>query len=230
MKILIILCSEKMDTKYLSNIEILKTYMNDFKVKGDTVDYAGISCEDDFSNYETAITFKYKMVNLKKQLTKVCEFVESNIDSFDYDWYIKFRPDIKLLQQIDFSILSDTAINSRARLYVGPKSVKYGCSVGGEGCYKEFKGSFYNPDEKVLVLDDMVYIFHNNVIRVFINNQAYNDERQDEYFHTRYWMSKHVALNLIGINLDFTKHGSGLSSHTAGFILDIIRVAMNLNR
>lgn len=215
MKILIILCSDKMLLKYLPNIQILKKYMDDLETMGHTVEYAGISSADDISNYENVITFKYKMRNLKKQLSKVCDFLKYNRNSLDYDWYIKFRPEVVLLDQIDFTTLSDTAINARARKYTGPKSIKYGCSVGGEGVWQNVNDIHYDPVEKIVELDDIVYIFHNNVIQNggFIKGGVYTDEREHETFHTNHWMLKGIPLNVIGINMDFIRYEKGLSSH-----------------
>jgi hypothetical protein len=215
MKILIILCSEKMLLKYLPNIQILKNYTDELEMMGHTVDYAGISSSDDFVNYETVISFKYKMRNLKKQLSKVCDFVKYNKNSLNYDWYIKFRPEIVLFEQFNFTTLSDTAINARARRYVGPQTVKYGCSVGGEGCWQHVNEIYYEPVERVLDLDDILYIFHNNVIEkgAFTAQEPYTDQREDETFHTHHWKLRGIPLNIIGINMDFTRYTKALSSH-----------------
>ena len=200
--------------KYLPNIQILKTYMDDLETKGHTVDYAAISSYEDISNYESVIPFKYKIRNLKKQLSKVCDFIKQTRYSLDYDWYIKIRPEVKLLDQIDFTTLSDTAINARARVYTGPKSIKYGCSVGGEGFSQHVNDVHYDPIEKKVILDDIMYIFHNNVIENggFIKNQ-YTDLIENEWFHTNHWELKGIPLNIIGINMDFTRYEKGLSSH-----------------
>jgi hypothetical protein len=214
MKILIILCSDKMLLKYLPNIQILKTYMDDLETKGHSVDYAAISSGDDISNYESVISFKYKVINLKKQLSKVCDFLKGIRNSLQYDWYIKFRPEVILLDQIDFTILSDTAINARARQYTGPRSIKYGCSIVRDEFLENMNDIQYDPVEKLIILDDILYIFHKNVIENggFIKNQ-YMDEIENEWFHTKHWMLKGIPLNIIGINMDFTGYKYGKSSH-----------------
>ena len=206
MRILIILSSHEMDSKSIPNIVILNDYM---KQLGHTFDYAGISSTDDFINYEHIIQFKYKMINPKHQFSKICDFISTH--DLNYDWYVKIRPDVKLLDTLHFNTYSETAINARARMYIGPKKIKYGASIGGEGGYKDIDGIIYSPEEELVILDDMVYIFHNNVII----NEAFaifqTNERENEDFHTKVWKSRDIELNVIGINMDFTRYSTGMS-------------------
>ncbi len=108
MKLLIIICSNELDIKWCDNIKILDDYIK--QNKNIQVDYCGISSNNDFHNYESIIKFKYKIINSKKQLTKICDFITDYKSKLNYDWYIKFRPDMKLLENINFNILSKTAI------------------------------------------------------------------------------------------------------------------------
>jgi hypothetical protein len=192
-----------------SNIMTLNNYLHENK--GLTIDYCGISNKDDFHNYEDIIEFKYKIINTKGQFSKICDFITDTRSQLNYDWYIKFRPEIKILGQINFDVLSDTAINARARIYSGPKNIKYGMSVNGEGCWKNIGCCYYSSSEQEVMLDDMMYIFHNNVVK----NGGFNKivlseppERETEWIHTHTWLNRNIHLNVIGLNLLFTKYNT----------------------
>jgi hypothetical protein len=151
----------------------------------------------------------------------MCDFISKYKNDMNYDWYIKIRPEIILLNKINFNTLSDISINARARTYKGPKIIKYGSSVGGEGMWKKYKDCEYNIDESIVILDDQIYLFNNNVIENggFKEITHYIDSnREDEIFHTNYWKMFDIPLNVIGINILFTypiELGSetGLSGH-----------------
>jgi hypothetical protein len=177
------------------------------KNNGIEYDYCGISGENDFDIYETIIHFKYKIINTKKQLSKICDFITEYKSELDYDWYMKIRPEIKLLDNIDFHTLSDNAINARARVYNGPKKIEYGISVNGEGCWKNVGDCHYADNEHNIVIDDMLYIFHNNIIQ----NNAFeiiptSDNHEHEWVHTNLFNERKIRLNVIGINLCMTKY------------------------
>jgi hypothetical protein len=220
MKILVLIVSDKMDKEYTYNIESLNKYLLDSTVPNmyDTktihVDYCGISSYDDFSNYEGIIHFKYKMINPKKQLSKVCDFITTyyNKGVLEYDWYIKVRPDIKLLEPINFNVMLETAINARTRVYKGPKRVKYGSTVNGEGPWKNIIGSCYNNIETEIILDDQIYICHNNILKKGAFNYIDGTTREDEWYHTTIWKSRNIPLNIIGINTIILKYNA-ISGH-----------------
>lgn len=203
-KVLVIISSHEMDINNSNHIQILHDYL--INNKNISVDYCGISNQNDFHNYENIITFKYKMINPKFQLSKICDFItETNLD---YDWYIKIRPDIKLLEPINFDVLSDNAINARARVYKGPKKIKYGMSVNGPGYWAHIGDCYYNDieQEDEIVIDDMFYIFHNNLIKNGGFNKINSDVIQNEWFHTRIWKERNINLNIIGICLNNMKY------------------------
>ena len=209
MRILVIIISHKLDNAHRPNIEILRHYF-----KG--ADFCGISNEDDFHNYEDIITFKYKMVNPKKQMSKICDFMSTH--DLDYDFFVKCRPDVKLLEPIDFQQIDKRAINARARVYCGPKQIKYGNSVNGKGIWSNIGDCYYDEVERAVVLDDMLYIFHKKVVnRGAFNKLIHEDSmqtkwfhsrvtRQNEWFHTQVFDERNIKLNIIGINLIFTKN------------------------
>jgi hypothetical protein len=200
MRILVIISSYEMYSEFIEHIYVLNHYMK--QLVGATVDYAGISSKDDFANYESILQFKYKVISSKKQLSKMCDFISET--PLDYDWYVKFRPEIMLIEQIPFEKFSQTAINARARLYIGPKIINNGLSVGGPGVWNKISHSFYDAEEKCVVLDDQLYIFHQNIINSGgFRVKPYNNEKEDEYLHSKYWISKGIPLNVVGIDLIF---------------------------
>ena len=203
MKLLIILSSGNFDEKYCDNIKCLNDYM---KINGIEYDYCGISSKNDFDIYETIIQFKYKIINTKKQLSKICDFITEYKSELDYDWYMKIRPEVKLIDNIDFRMLSDNAINARARIYNGPRKIQYGMSVNGEGEWKNVGGCDYADNEHNIILDDMIYIFHKNIVK----NNAFDKiptshDSENEWLHTRVFNHRKIRLNVIGINLCYTK-------------------------
>jgi len=203
MRILVIISSYKMHKSLASNIMIFNEFI---KKTGYIVDYAGISSEDDFINYEDIITFKYKMINTKKQLDKICDFISQN--TLDYDWFIKVRPEVKLLEPINFNSLLPNSINGRARVYNGPRNIPYGLTVGGEGAWNMYKDSSYYNYEIDVVVDDQLFIFDKKVIEMGGFSKNYIDSDNDcinERYHTKYYNSKNININIIGINMIFYK-------------------------
>ena len=204
MKLLIILSNHIFDKKWSNNIICLNDYMKNNDIE---YDYCGISNQNDFDVYETIIQFKYKIINTKKQLSKICDFITEYKSQLDYDWYMKIRPDIKLLDNIDFNLLSNDAINARARVYNGPRQIKYGMSINGEGIWQNIGECHYSNNEHNIVLDDMLYIFHKNIVQ----NNAFEPvstliEREHEWAHTLIFNERKIKLNVIGINVCLTKY------------------------
>jgi hypothetical protein len=207
MKLLIIISGHLFDIKNCENIKML----NDFMQSSDTeVDYCGISNQDDFSNYENIISFKYKIINQKYQLSKICDFITDYKSELNYDWYVKIRPDVKLLEQIDFNILSKNAINARARIYKGPSQIKYGMTINGEGPLKNVGDCYYADFEEDILIDDQIYIFHNNLVNLNAFDKIDDSitEIQNETLHTKIFKKREIALNIIGIYACFTRNQS----------------------
>ena len=200
MRILIILSTHEMDPINLPNIQRLDDYVKDLS-KAHTVEYAGISSKDDFKNYEHILSFKYKMVNPKMQLSKMCDFITEYRDRLDYDWFVKTRPEIKLLQPLSFD-LAETTIHARARMYKGPQRIKYASSLmGGDESYKQ-----YRTEEQELVLDDQIYIFHRSVVDKNGFTPFQQGRREDEWLHTNLWSQRGIRRNMIGLHVAFTKY------------------------
>jgi hypothetical protein len=224
MKLLVIIIGLNFGEEHKNNIQILDNYM---KQSGANIEYCGISSHNDFYVFEDIIEFKYKIINNKLQLSKICDFITEYKEKLDHDWYIKIRPDIKLLDNISFDILSKDAINGRARVYRGRKRIKYGTSVHGEGCWKLINDSHYVDCEDDIILDDMLYIFHKNVIqngaftkipqmppdirehewfRDTREHERFRDTREHEWFHFYVFSNRNIKMNVIGINLCNTQY------------------------
>lgn len=210
MKILIIICSHEMNTINSSNIDILKNYLlstNNIEI----VDYCGISSQNDFNDFENIINFKYKVISNKYQFSKICDFITENKSELElnYDWFIKFRPDLRLLEPINFELLSDMSINARARVYTGPKKIKYGMSVNGIGGWQNVGDCFFDNNERSIILDDQIFIFHKNIIKQGGFDKIYNPyERETEWIQTTTWQERNIHLNIIGINVENTKYNT----------------------
>jgi len=212
MKLLVIICSHKFDVSWYNNIIILNDYMknlNDYMQNFNIeVDYSGISSQDDFHNYESIISFKYKTINTKYQFSKICDFITDKNYELDYDWYMKIRPDLKLLENINFNLLSVNAINARARVYFGPKKIKYGMSINLRECY-------YDDNEHNVIVDDQLFIFHKNVLQkgAFDKIEAGSvtgwwGTNENEWVHSIVFESRNIPINVIGINLEFIRDNS----------------------
>jgi len=199
MKLLVLVCSHEMDPQWIDNIILLRDYMIDMDV-----DYCGISNQDDFHHYESILSFKYKVINPKRQLIKVCDFISSI--ELNYDWYMKIRPDVKLLEPIPFSILSENAINARARVYFGPRNIPYGMSINGEGIWKDVGDSHYDEEEHDIVLDSMLFLFHNNLKKAFDPIQPEYDA--GEWEQALVFKERNIPVHVIGIHLENTKYNT----------------------
>jgi len=199
MKVFVLLCSHEMDPQWINNIIALRDSMID-----QDVEYCGISNQDDFHHYESIITFKYKVINPNRQLSKVCDFISST--ELDYDWYMKIRPDIKLLEPIPFSVLSKEAINARARVYYGPRNIPYGMSINGEGIWKDIGDSQYDEVEHDIIVDDMLFLFHNNLKRAFEPIQPEYDT--GEWGQALVFNQRNIPVHVIGIHVENTKYNT----------------------
>jgi hypothetical protein len=204
MKILVIICGHEFSPEYCDNIKILKEYLS--QTQNTTVEYCGITNSNTFHSYEHILTFKYKIVDTSYQLSKICNFITTFSDTLEYDWFIKFRPDLKLLEPINFNALSDVAINARARVYNGPRKIKFGMSINGEGAWRNVGDCKYDKYEHDIILDDHLFIFHNNVIKYGAFNKTESPNKQDEWGHSKLWKERNIPIHVIGINLCITKY------------------------
>ena len=211
MRILIIIVTGGDTVNYIQNIIDINKFMLD-NYTDDIIEYACISSSDNFHHYSDIINIKYKMVNEKKQLSKVCDFITKYQDNLNYDWFIKIRPELELRSKINLDKLCKLSIHARAREYKGPKKILFGNSVSGIGEYKQYNDSSYSNTEDIVVLDDMMYIFHRNVIDmgafkpIEYNIEWYKRdtnvyEWEHEWFHSKCFKARNINLIPISINL-----------------------------
>ena len=210
MKILFIIAYNIYQEYYIDCINTLKNVIDNYYDKH-LVDIACINSNGDFTNIEGILSLKFKIKNPKLQFDKICDFISSN--SLDYDWFIKLRPDIKIFEPIDFSKLDQNAINARARVYTGNLKLKNAASVGGKGIAEHnVRDTCGAPFD--IVMDDIIYIFHKNVILNsgfsiinddikdnFYNLLSYHPKIQHEWFHTYVWNTRKIPFNIISINM-----------------------------
>jgi hypothetical protein len=198
MKILVIIVTNRMDINLKRNVIRLDFLLRE---QGHSVEYAGISSVDDFYIYEDIINFKYKEVNTKYQLTKLCNFIEKHKDTLAYDWFIKFRPELYLVEPIHFTNLCTMSINARARKYTGPKRIEYALSVELPTTLSEI--------ESLVEMDDQIFIFHKNLIHKggFSGIETYNNiyTIENETVQTDFWNKIGVSFNIIPINALFIR-------------------------
>ena len=203
-----------MNPRYLDNMRILNDYIKKLSTRF-IVDVACISCLNDFNVFEDILPFKYKVVNPRKQLDKICDFVSSCPEP--YDWYVKIRAEVKLLEQLDFDSFCPNSINARARVYNGPLKIKNGAAVG-DGFLHYVHAIHYSPELKQIVLDEMLYIFHRNLVEKDMFAPITDQERaqqewyvgsfnQHEWFHTGVWKHRKIPFNLTSLYVDFTHTG-----------------------
>lgn len=206
MKLLIIICSNAFYINCCDNIKIFNDYMKLLDVE---VDYCGVSSENDFHNYEHIIPFKYKIINSKHQISKICDFITDYKSVLDYDWYMKIRPEVVLLENINFDNLSENAVNARARVYHGPRKIKYGMSINGPGIWKNVGDCFYDKIEHDIILDDMLFIFHKNIVDMgaFDKFEPFGGS-DNEWKQAKLYNDRNIPLNVIGIHFKETKYGN----------------------
>ena len=212
--ILIILASNDMNPEFIPQIKELARYVEHLSKKY-IVDVACVSSKDDFENYSDYIKFKYTYINTNRQLSKVCSFITDNKDTLQYDWFLKTRPEIVFadFETINYGTLPNDSISARARVYFGPYRNEHACSVGGVGDYQHIKGCFYRDRLETIVLDDIVYVFHRNIIdRGGFTKLISDGAKEDEYFHSSTWISRNIKLNVIGINVTLHRVGTVMYS------------------
>lgn len=206
MKILVIIISHDFSKRWCNNIAVLHKFMQQITPN---IYYAGICTSNDFHNYEDIISFQYKIINPKRQFSKICDFITEYKNELDYDWYIKIRPEVLLFENIPFHQLSNCAINARARYYIGPRQIPYGSSIGGiDDNFNMTDYCRYDTYEHNIELDDHLFIFHKNVIKnnAFDTCISPDTEPENEVMQSTIWKSRNIGFHVIGINMVMQKY------------------------
>ena len=214
MKILCIITTGGNLDEYLENIILFRDSMQKDHPT-DLIDYACISSFDNFSDIDKVLNLKYKEIDSKKQLTKICNFITKYKDELDYDWFIKSRPEVQIFSRINLEFLPKNAISARVREYKGTKRIMYGNSTSGPGYAKHINDCRFSLFNRKIVLDDQLYVFDKEVIEsgAFAEFDSQKDSIQHEWVHSNCWRERKINLNVIGIQLKLQySNGNYMSS------------------
>lgn len=226
MRILCIITTGGNLDEYLKNIMFFRDTMKKY-YPNDLIDYACISSSDNFTNLNNLLNLKYKEIDSKKQLSKVCNFITKFKDKLDYDWFIKLRPEVQIFSRIDFEYLPKNTISARVREYLGPKKIMYGNSTSGPGWNQSINDCKFSNKEENIVLDDQLYVFdkqviNSNAFKTFDSENILKYARiingkeapwgECEWVHTNLWKERKINLNLIGIQLKLQYSNGGYMS------------------
>ena len=225
MKILIIFVNDNLSGRnknkedFLESVNCIKKHISDVN-KENTIEIASLYSEETEENDQNMLIIentlkqkiKYRYVCKLKQFSKMMYFLNELNER--YDWYIKTRCDLQILEPLNTIKLNSfkkDCRNARVRSYIGPKldkKIEYGCSIGGNRHMKRLKKTslLYNENKKKIMLDDMIYFFHDNVRDKLFKFQQLEDKREDEGFHSYYWKTVNkVELNIISLYVCFKK-------------------------
>jgi len=177
-KVLLIFVSGNTRNDESNNMVTIKQNIIDpLKQQNCIVNIAFVTSEQLYYDYENILgDITHTLISDEPQYSKVCNLLDI-IGYNNYDWYIKLRPEIGMLETINLDKLnsySKTAINSRIRHYIGPKiNIKYGVSISNEEILKAQNGDknldncktndFKLNDTIIQSPDDQIYIFHKNI-------------------------------------------------------------------
>jgi hypothetical protein len=82
-------------------------------------------------------------------------------------------------------------------------------SINGEGIWKYFGCCSYHDVEIDIVLDDMVFYFHKTVVGMGAFDKISSETSvYPELQQTKVFIQRGIPMNVIGINLENTKHHS----------------------
>lgn len=188
MKLLLIIISHN-----ANNINFLNIYNNIINpLKKDDIEVDIASC---FSLKNIKIDnklVKYQFYYNGFQLSKVC-YVINNIND-EYDYYIKYRPEIildTLITKTFLLKLNKNKINCRCRQYSGgPIDLQYGMSCQ-KICIRpgDIK---YNKTNTIICPDDQMYIFHKNIKQAFslIDSETYSNFCDYINYKKQYWVDE----------------------------------------
>jgi len=199
MRILLILNSYQMKIEFESSMKTIQDRLiSVLKNEDQQVDICSISSYDDHTTYEHIIgKIKYKLITPEKQFEKII-YAFKNIDLTSYDWFIKIRPDLTLLEDINTAkILScdNNSINARSRWYIGPHiNIPYGTSHSFKSGDPWEESWIYSETVKDITPDDHIYIFNKNIATKAYN--IFNVNNIDATLvDTYYFYNWHYPLN-----------------------------------
>jgi hypothetical protein len=193
MKLLVLFVGHEMKPDFVNSIQFEGSH---------EIEYGAISNQNDFE--KLGVPLKYRMINPKRQLGKVCDFFVLH-PNLPYDWVFKTRPDLEVLRPIDLAICTEHAINARARVYKGPRQIPFGMSIHGEGIWKDVApwDTQFHSEERDIVLDDQCYLIPKNAFSKF--KFVTPKDHEHEWVHTETWKLFNIPLHVIGLSVKNTK-------------------------
>lgn len=233
MKILLIISSHEMSKDFNKYIVIIKEKLiNQFIKENIEIDICLINSNeiDELKNYDDVLkNIKYKFSSKNsKQYEKTCNIMRViNINL--YDWFIKIRPDLELLEDINLDkikICDKNCINSRVRWYIGDHiNIKNGTSlnIGEDSCWKN--SYIYDNNITYIVPDDQILFFHKTIaqkaFKLFnIHDISEHSKKFYMFFdHQQDEPNKKWLVNLISVK---QKLLHGYSKQTEWFFKDIL--------
>ena len=121
-KILLVFTNRNMVNNWNSLNSIRDKLINPLK-KYYTLDIATVTSNKYNDNFENILgKAKYKITCEKPVMSKLCKLFET-INYDDYNWYIKIRPELTLMENIDLNTIKKcckNSVNGRVRHYFGP--------------------------------------------------------------------------------------------------------------
>ena len=200
MRILLIISSHEMSSEFKKYIKIIKKKLiNNFIKEEVEIDICLINSnkEDELNNYDDILkNIKYKFNSKNsKQYEKIVDVI-NNINVNLYDWFIKIRPDLELLEDINLDkikICDKNKINSRVRWYIGDHTnVKNGTSlkIDEDCCWTN--SYIYDNNINYIVPDDMIYFFHKAIAKKafnILNIDEISDTDNKLYLHFNFKQS-----------------------------------------
>lgn len=181
-KILLVFTNRSMENNWGSLASIRDKLIVPLK-KYYTLDIAIVTSNKYNDEYENILgKAKYKILCKKPVVSKLCKLFET-INYDDYNWYIKIRPEITLLENIDINTIKKcckNSVNGRVRHYFGPYiNIKNAVSIPDHqirSCQNSDininswnKNDFKYKKEASLAPDDILYIFSKLVAKKFID-------------------------------------------------------------
>ena len=173
-KILVIFISRDIKDSDNNLLTIKKNLIDSLKNDNTIVDLCSVLSQQEINNtsYKNILgNFKYEFINNEPQLRKLCS-IFNTINYDDYDWYIKVRPEINLLETITHEKLetfSKEKVNTRCRGYYGPHiNLPYGCSIQNirtapHNVKEYYNYKKYNDKYTIINPDDQMFFFHKNI-------------------------------------------------------------------
>tara|TARA_B100000902_G_C27317399_1_gene922208 strand:+ start:3424 stop:4170 length:747 start_codon:yes stop_codon:yes gene_type:complete len=158
----IVIIKEKLINKFIEeDVEIDVCLINSSEV-------------DELNNYDDILNnIKYKFNDKQsKQYEKIANTINS-IDINYYDWFIKIRSDLELLEDINMDkikICDKNRINSRVRWYIGKHiNILNGTSFSVTKDSPWTNSYLYDNNINYIVPDDQIYIFHKSIAKKAFN-------------------------------------------------------------